>query len=128
MAVKSNASPQFHATPNTRAVEFSFAPNNTSAVDQTTIKGRGVASVTRSAAGKFTVALTDSYTSLLGGGADVRMSADNVDLYAQLGAFTAGTTAANASIVVKLKTGATNTDLAADADSIVTVRLVFLVA
>jgi hypothetical protein len=128
MAVKSNGFPQIVETPNTRVVEFSFAPNNTSAVDQTTIKGKGVASVTRSAAGKFTCALTDSWTNLHSARADVRMSSDAVDLYAQLGAFTAGTTAANASIVVKLKTGSTNTDIAADADTIVSVRLVFSVA
>lgn len=128
MAVKSNGSPQYVHTPNTRAVEFSFAPNNTSAVDQTTIKGKGVASVTRSAAGKFTCALTDSWTSLVGCWPEVRTAQDAVDIYAQAGAFTAGTTAANASIVVKLKTGSTNTDLAADADTIVSVRLVFLVA
>lgn len=41
--------------------EFSFVTNGTGAVDQTTIRGRYVTSVTRSAAGKFTVVLDGAF-------------------------------------------------------------------
>lgn len=86
----------------------------------------GVASVARSAAGKFLVTLSDAYYSLVSFDATYSTSADNVDLYAQAGAVSnLGTTTA-ATAVVKLKTGATNTDAAAAADdNYISVTLVF---
>lgn len=44
---------------------ISWAPNGSSAVDQTSIKGRGVASVTRASAGAFIVTLQDVYPACL---------------------------------------------------------------
>jgi hypothetical protein len=42
----------------------SFAPNGTSAVDQTSIKGKGVASVARTSQGLFTITLNDVWGQL----------------------------------------------------------------
>ena len=48
------------------SVAFSFAPNSTSAVDQTSIKGlAAVTSVTRTAAGVFDVLFKDAYNDLV---------------------------------------------------------------
>ena len=86
----------------------------------------GVASVVRSAAGKFTITFTNAWLSCVEANVSYSTSADNVDLYAQMGAFAnLGTTTA-ATAVVKLKTGSTNTDGAATAtDNFISCCFVF---
>lgn len=86
----------------------------------------GVASVALTATGKFTITLSDAYHSLVAFNATYSTSADNVDLYAQAGAVSNLGTSTPATAVVKLKTGATNTDAAAAADdNYISVELVF---
>lgn len=97
---------------NYKVIAGSFAPNGSSAVDAASRKGPGW-SVAFTATGKFTITFTDKWNDLVAFTCGVEMSADNVDLYAQGGAYSASAKTK----VVKLKTGATNTNLAADADS-----------
>jgi hypothetical protein len=86
----------------------------------------GVASVARSAAGKFLITFQDAYLSLVDYQVAYSTSADNVDLYAQLGAVSNLGTSTAATAVVKLKTGATNTDAAAAAaDNFISCCFVF---
>lgn len=46
-------------------VAGSFAPNGTSAVDATTVKGNGVASVARTDVGDFTITFSHKYVDLI---------------------------------------------------------------
>lgn len=81
----------------------------------------GVASVTLAATGKFLVTLNDSYFKVVEAIATYQDSADNVDLYAQLGDFAniqhgpsfIGTKGQPVTFVVKLKTGTANTNVTA---------------
>lgn len=100
---------------------ISWAPNGSSAVDQTTIKGRGVTSVTRNSAGAFTVLLQDVYPTLLAAVATAQL-ATAADIVAQVGT---STLAANGkSIVVTLLAAATATDVAANANNRVNLLLI----
>lgn len=91
----------------------SFAPNNTSAVDQTTIKGDGIASVARSDVGKFTVTLSDAYSDYEHVGASLQL-VSVADLVPQIGAVDVVTAK---TIVINILAHATPTDIAADAAS-----------
>lgn len=86
----------------------------------------GVASVDFTATGKYTITLQDTYRKLRAFHATYGTSADNVDLYAQAGAVAnVGTTSA-VTAIVKLKTGANNTNAAAAAtDNRISVTLEF---
>lgn len=109
-----------------RKVMCRFFPNGTSTAALTT-RGSGVSGVVRTgAAGVFTVTLEDPWPSaaLIGAQATVQHTTA-VDLVAQLGDFTAGTAAANATITVRLNAGATPTDMTANANSSVSVELAF---
>ena len=88
----------------------------------------GVAGVVYTAAGKFTVTLNEGYYKPIAFAATVQCNGDAVDLYAQLGDFNnvgrhngaaRGTPGQPTTFVVKLKTGATNTDAAAAAQTAV---------
>jgi hypothetical protein len=100
---------------------ISWAPNGSSAVDATSIKGRGVASVTRNSAGVFTVLLQDVYASVLAAVATAQL-ATAADIVAQVG--TSTLTASGKSIVVTLLAGATATDVAANANNRVNLLLI----
>ena len=100
---------------------ISWAPNGSSAVDQTSIKGRGVASVARTAQGVFTVTMQDVYPTLLAAVATAQL-ATAADIVAQVG--TSTLTANGKTIVVSLLAGATATDVAADANNRVNLLLI----
>lgn len=100
---------------------ISWAPNGSSAVDQTSIKGRGVASVTRDSAGTFTVLLQDVYPTLLAAVATAQL-ATAADIVAQVGTSTVSTN--TKSIVVTLLAGAVATDVAANANNRVNLLLI----
>jgi len=64
---------------------ISFGPNGTSAVDQTTIRGRGVASVTRADVGTFVITLQDQYASLLSATASLQLASPDDKCVGNLG-------------------------------------------
>lgn len=100
---------------------ISWATNGASAVAQTSIKGRGVASVTRDSQGVFTVLLQDVYPTLLAAVATLQTTTA-VDVVAQVGDSTL--TANGKSIVVRLLAVATPTDVGADANNRVNLLLI----
>lgn len=108
--------------PNVVFLGFSFAPNGAGAVDQTTINGRGIESVTRTGAGEFDVKLQDVYPQLLACTGNVRSNAA-ANLIVNFGAQTL--TTATRTIRVRLIDGATGaaTDLAANANNRVNILL-----
>lgn len=108
-----------------KIVRCKIFPNNTGTPTVSPSGADGIASVARTAAGKFTLTLQDAYRSLVGFHATFSSAADNVDLYAQAGAVSNLGTSTPATAVVKLKTGSTNTDVAADDDTFISVTLVF---
>lgn len=86
----------------------------------------GVASVVRTAAGKFTVTLEDAYSRLVTAQATYQGSGDAEDLVAQIGAISNLGTSTPTTIVVKTKTAGANTDPATfDANTSINVDLVF---
>lgn len=106
------------------AVYFSFAPNGSSAISSTGNKGRGVDSVARTSAGVFTLTLSADYADLVYAAATVQL-ATAADMHAQIGTYTAPTASANATLVVRTIAVATETDIAANANNRVNVKLVF---
>lgn len=105
----------------THILSFSFAPNGSSAIDQTSIKGRGVASVARSAQGVFLITLADAYLALHSAQATIAMSAAT-DLVPQWGAIDV-TTSTGGTLVLNTNAGATPTDIAANAANRVYITL-----
>jgi hypothetical protein len=107
-----------------RLVRVKVFPNSGSAPSWTS-QG-GVDDVALSAAGKFTITGLHHFARLVGFQATYVDTADNVDLYAQGGDVSnLGTTSAWTA-VVKLKTGATNTNAgAANANRYISVDLAF---
>lgn len=114
-----------------KKVTLRIFPNDTGA--PTYDAEGGVASVARSAAGKFLVTLNDGYYKVIGARLAMQSAADNLDMYAQLGEFNnvyhngaqRGTAGSATTFVVKLKTGATNTDVAAAAQTCIFVEVEF---
>lgn len=108
--------------PNVVFLGISFAPNGNLAVDQTTIVGRGVESVTRAAQGEFDVKLQDVYPQLISATGNVQSNAAS-GLGVNFGAQTL--TTATRTIRVRLIDGATGaaTDLAANANNRVNILL-----
>jgi ferric-dicitrate binding protein FerR (iron transport regulator) len=104
-----------------RLIAFRFFPN-TSTDPVFEDPGGSVASVAHAATGKFLVTLTDSYLELVGSSFQVHVTADDTDLYAQ-GGDEAVNAAGGGTVEVNLKTGATNTNLAANANNFVTCML-----
>ncbi len=87
---------------------------------------RGVASVAQTAAGKFTVTLEDSYSKVDTVQATFSCSGDAVDIYAQGGVMANLGSATPTTLVVKTKTGATNTNPATtDLDTYISVSVTF---
>jgi len=96
----------------------SFAPANTGTI--TSAKGDGWAA-TRSAAGKFTITFTYNYQDLICAFGSVQDTADDEDFYVQFGDYSS----TNRTLVLKTKTGGTNTDIIADANNRVSFVAVF---
>lgn len=107
-----------------KTVRCRIFPDSTNA--PTFTSAGGVASVARSAAGKFLITLQDPYRKCREFHCSYSTAADNVDLYAQPGAVSNLGTSTDVTAVVKLKAGANNTDAAAAAaDNFIDVTLVF---
>jgi hypothetical protein len=94
----------------------------------------GVANVTRDSAGKFLVTLTEGYYLLANCQATYQSALDNADIYAQLGDFAnvhhkgglpVGTPGLPVTFFVKLKTGATNTDVGVATQTCIFVDVTF---
>lgn len=104
-------------TPNPEAVRLSgsFAPNGSSAVDQSTIKGRGIKSVTRDGAGLFTIQAEGNYQDLLSHNLSVQLAAAT-DLKAQLVSKSLGASG-GATFQIRLVAVATATDMTANANN-----------
>jgi hypothetical protein len=109
-------------------VDFSFAPNGSSAVAATSNRGKGLYSVARDSAGVFTCTFTADYAALVCATATLQLAASD-DKFVQIGTFTAGTAAARATLVVRILDNAAGTiavaDVAADANNRVHVRCTF---
>ena len=73
------------ADPGVVVLGISFAPNGTSAVNQASIRGRGVASVTRDNVGLFTVTLADQYPTLLSCTATLQLATSDDKVVANIG-------------------------------------------
>ncbi len=99
-------------------LEMSFAPNGSSAVAATSIKGKGIYSVARTSAGLFTITFSSDYAALVAGDAHLQLATGD-DKYAQLGTFTAATAAARATMTVRVwdASAAAETDVAANANN-----------
>jgi hypothetical protein len=113
-----------------RSISFMFFPQGSSTTPLTTAAGTLrdpgglVANVTRSAtAGKFLVTMNDAFFKVVGIKTDVQLSADTTDLHSQVGDRANEGTATPLTFVVRLLTGTTNTDMAANANNSVTVTL-----
>lgn len=91
-----------------------FFPNNTSAVSNSSNKGRGF-TVARGAQGSFTITLTDRYSSLVSAWAQVGLSSA-ADMATQFGAVTVSRSAAN-TVVIRTQAANTATDIAANANN-----------
>lgn len=73
------------------------------------VAGRGINTVTHTAAGRYQVVLDDAYRGLLNLGGIVECAANNVDIYVQLEG-QAVNTAGGGTIDIRTKTGAASTD------------------
>jgi hypothetical protein len=113
-----------------KTLVFRFFPQGTSQTPLTTAAGTlrdpggVVANVTRtSTAGKFLVTMVDPYYRVIDVRPSVQLNGDTTDLTAQWGAVTNEGTALPLQFVVRLLAGATNTDMAANANNSVSVTL-----
>lgn len=113
-----------------RVIVFRFFPQGSSTTPLTTAAGTlrdpggFVANVTRTAtAGKFIVTMNDAFYKVIAISPNVQISADTTDLTYQVGDVTNENTANPLSFVIRLLTGTTNTDMAANANNSVMVQL-----
>lgn len=107
-----------------RKVICRFFPAGTGAVTGTV--GSGIKSVSRTGVGTFAVTFEDKWkTAQLVGFTPGVQHTTAVDLKAQLGDFTDGTAAVDASAVVRLVAVAAATDMAANANNSVSVEFSF---
>lgn len=110
-------------TPGLKALLIRIAPNGSS--DPSIAEGEGAASVARTAAGRFTITLNDQWKVRPTIFATAEIVGNATDIYAQGGVYTAGTGTSGDTVVVRTLTGATETDVAADADNMISVLLVY---
>lgn len=101
-----------------------FLPD-TAATPVVVSQGGGVSGVAHTDTGKFTITLVDPYHKCVGFQAMLATADDSTDLYAQAGAVANEGTSTPITAVVKLKTGSSNTDVAAAADTKVFFQLWF---
>ena len=100
-----------------------FQPNGSGAPTLATSTCRGVASVARSAAGKFLITLRDGYKAVGPVVGTMQHASDATGCFVQCGAVSnIGTTTA-ATFIVKVKVGATNTDYALASTTFVNVMI-----
>lgn len=118
-----------------RKVTFRFFPNGTSTTAMTTAAntlidpGGFVANVTRTGtAGVFTVTFRQIFYQCVGASATAQLSANNVDLYAQVGNISnlgKDSATSNTTAVVRLMTGATATDMTSNTNNSVSCEFDF---
>ena len=87
----------------------SFEVDAAPATALTNLRGNGYTGAV-TAAGRYTLTLTDAASRLVSGSATCEITSGAVDMYAQLGTFTPGATGA-ATVVIRCMTGAAETDL-----------------
>jgi hypothetical protein len=104
-------------------LDGSFAPNGSSALVATSNRGKGF-TVARTTNGVFTITLDNDYLALVAATATIQMSTPT-DIVPQFGAYTGGTSSAQATLVLNTLVAATATDIAANASNRVSFRLVF---
>ncbi len=100
----------------------SWAPNGSSAVDQTSIRGRGVASVSRADVGTFVVTLQDVYASCISACATLQLASPDDKVTANIGTINL----TDKTFVVRAYdiSGAAPADIAANANNRVNLTLV----
>lgn len=118
-----------------RKVTFRFFPNGTSTTAMTKDAGTlidpgdAVQDVTRSAtAGVFTATLRKTYGQFLGGRVAVQLAANNVDLHGQIGQVSnlgVSNSTDPTSVIVRLMTATTATDMSSNTNNSVMVELDF---
>ena len=101
-----------------------FYPQATSAPTLAANQSRGVASVARSAAGRFLLTLDDPHHHLVAAIATTQL-ATAADMQAQIGTISNLGSSSATTVVVRTIAGATETDIAANANNSVSVLLVF---
>ena len=107
-----------------QSLRIRFFPAGAGAPTYSAQDTKGVATITRAAAGRFLITLQDTYKRLISASATVQMAAAT-DLVAQIGTVAnVGTTSA-VTVIVRLNAAATETDMAADANNSVSVSLDF---
>lgn len=113
-----------------RSLSFRFFPASTSTTPMTSVAGTlddpgaMVDNVTRtSTAGVFTVTMRDPAFKVIAIHPSVQLAANNVDLYAQVGAISNDGTASALAFNIRLMTGATATDMASNTNNSVFVTL-----
>lgn len=94
-------------------IEGSFAPNGSSAVSSSSVKGKGF-SVARTAAGVFTITFQEKFNDMLVANATLQL-ATAADQFAQVGTYTA----ASKTLVINVwdVSGAALADVAADSNN-----------
>lgn len=105
-------------------IACSFAPNAGSAVDQTTIRGSGCKSVTRTGVGVFNVKLYESYKEFIGPVGLVNLNAA-ADTDVQGGVYAAATSTTDANVDIKIMTAGVAADIAANANNRISFVLLF---
>lgn len=110
------------ADPGVVLLGISWQPNGTGAVPQSTIAGRGVASVARSSTGTFVVTLQDVYPFLLSATATLQIASADDKIAASIGAVNLTSKTLEVRLY-DLSTGAL-TDIALDAGTRVNLCLI----
>lgn len=103
---------------------ISWAPNGVNAVVQSTIRGRGVESVTRTGVGTFDVKLQDQYARVLGMYATLQLAVADDKLAANVGPETINATTRTVTVRVYDASAAAPADVAPDAQNRVNLLLV----
>jgi len=113
-----------------KTIVFRFFPQGSSTTPLTTAAGTlrdpsgYVANVTRTAtAGKFLVTMVDPYYKVISIDPTTQLAGDTTDLSVQWGTVSNEGTSTPLTFVIRLLTGATNTDMAADPNNSVSVSL-----
>lgn len=103
---------------------ISWAPNGAGAVAQTSIRGRGVESVTRTGVGTFDVKLQDQYAAVLSMHATLQLNVADDKLAASVGPETINASTRTVTVRVYDVSAAAPADVAANAQNRVNLLLV----
>lgn len=90
-----------------------------------TASSRGVASVARDSAGKFTITLVDAHRTGLTPKLALQNNSDATDLYLQFAGYGNLGTSTATTITIRIKKGSTNTDMSSHSNNAVYVTGVF---